>query len=220
MVSADKPVLTLSYGYHGGAEMVGAIHETLGSDVEFYMFDLSHEQDQALPPNAHHIHGRGILRYYHALADLSLNGHNLSSSPWRLHNFVEETEGGPHFLVPPDDVRQYGYAQLQEAGVVRECEDFSDLLEKIQEYVALLRSPASRAALRMAHRKARNAHLRKTRKTYMPLLSSCITTMLSDPAELVEAADLRIERIGNCVRVIHPETVWVDEDSVPSDQSN
>lgn len=156
----------------------------------------------------HLIRGYGVLKDYFAMADLSLYGENLISREGPMHNFIEATEGGHLFQIPPS-YGQFGLKQLSELGVISQFRDFPSLLEGMVEYAKNF-TPS----MRETHSAKRAGHLEDTRQRYMPVLAAIIENMLGLKTQIPDT-DLEIYEndTGNRKfrRIIHPETRWKPE---------
>ena len=142
----------------------------------------------------------GVLNDYYAVADFAINANNLEVHNRQLHNFIEETEGGPLFLVPPTKTMQYGYDTLVNMGVIIECCDDKDIVKKIKKYVDKDFSKI---------KYERQIHISKTRKTYLPWLRSKMIESMENKLDYkTQNPGLAVAVQHNLVRVTHPKTVW------------
>ncbi len=155
----------------------------------------------------HYIKKFGILKDFFAMADIAIYSDNLYRQIGPMHNFVEATEGGPLFIIPPS-YKQFGLKSLENEGVVR-CFPHFDLLKDTAVQYAKEFSPS----LKEEHSAKRSAHLNKTRKKYMPVVTSVLENLLYQ-AEPIQKSDLLIyeepiygtDKIRR--RIMHPETRW------------
>jgi len=212
-ISSERPVLVISYatGIESEMELIRACKDFATTIVMTDLFPFMNITD--IPefegnPYVKCVTKLGVLRDYYALADAAVNSNNLSHNFAELHNFVEATAGGPLFMVPSSRSQQYGYPQLVNRGVIRECQNSQMVISEVTQYLRTHRN----------HNRARNArarHLIETREMYLPVLEQYLLhTFMDGPkpeSDLVERTKTierrgKVERRG--LRISHPQTDW------------
>ncbi|MDP2750633.1 MAG: hypothetical protein Q8O89_07420 [Nanoarchaeota archaeon] len=144
--------------------------------------------------------GLGLLKQAYAVADIALDGSCIDTSKNRMHNFVEMTEGGPLFFVPPTETRQYGYQTFVDIGIMNICKDAEEIIGRIKTYLENTEPDE--------HVKKRAEHIQDAREKYLPVIESIILNKLG-LADVIES-DLTITEINGCTRILHPESNWTD----------
>ena len=202
-IKTELPVLVISYAkacWWEVKEFIGKIN----TNSEIYIIDGFHEN--SLPANVHSIDIWGMLRAYYAMADVAVNAANLDNRGHYLHNFIEATEGGPLFMVPPEERyrKQFGYKELSDLGVIRNCECAEDLIEKVSKYLQRLIEQIHTE--NEEHSRKRTKHIVQSREKYLPIIESEIEKMLNN--EPSRSGELQIRNQGNERFLQHPETKW------------
>ncbi|RMF54925.1 hypothetical protein D6745_03740 [Candidatus Woesearchaeota archaeon] len=201
-IPSDRPVLVI--GYADFSRELARIVEEASKFANVYLVGCVDVESLGLSKKAKRrvrsVQKHGVLKDYYAVADATINAHNISPSSAPLHNFVEATEGGPLFMVPPSDTAQYGYRQLVSAGAIIECDDLDDLIGRVLAH--LQHFSGNDYVL-----EKRAQHLRRTRETYLPVVVAQLRRMLGEDAEVPES-DLKIVNRGRGVRLMHPDTQW------------
>jgi hypothetical protein len=207
-IRTNKPVILISYTEGTKKKTLENIADALAGPhtVIFFGYD-SHYIENITANKMQDVHRipnqNGLLKEYYALADASINGHNLGLTTSPLHNFIEATEGGPLFMVPSANVNQYGYKQLVRAGAIKECTSLGDIIHQVKNYFSQYR-PLEVAA-------ARNAHISTTRKKYLPVILDHIKQM-SGQNMVMRKHDLnvhvKLEEGRKITKISHPETNW------------
>ena len=202
-IKTELPVLVVSYAkacWWEVKELIGKIN----TNSEIYIIDGFHEN--SLPANVHLVDIWGILRAYYAIADVAVNAANLDNRGHYLHNFIEATEGGPLFMVPPEERyrKQFGYKELSDLGVIRNCECAEDLIEKVSKYLQRLIEQIHTE--NEEHSRKRTKHIVQSREKYLPIIESEIEKMLNN--EPSRSGELQIRNQGNERFLQHPETKW------------
>ncbi len=203
-VPDNKPVVVVSYAHE--TPEVTYLVEKLRDCVELYVvgtFSEEFTKNMAQFPQVHLVAERGILKDYYAMADAAINAVNLRADSSPLHNFVEATEGGPLFMVPARGYPQYGYRQLVERGVIRECQDFMDIAAQVKEYLENFSGNEG-------HRAKRAEHLAASRTKYLPVIAAALEYLLGKRESLPESGEqeLGIKVKDNFIVISHPETNW------------
>ena len=209
-ISLEKKVLVI--GCPSGSGNVNfesdliKLTKALSSETEIYLVGtIDQGLSEKLSP-IKKVETRGVLREYYAMADVTSINCNLRREGYYLHNFIEATEGGPLFLVPPEAhyKTQFGYKELVDKGVIRELECLDHLICKVSEHLNSSQGEKLR--------ELRREHLTHCRKTYLKDLHSLINKLLGKEHAPFES-DLEIESgssfyQSNILRLIHPQTNW------------
>ncbi|MBI4016328.1 MAG: hypothetical protein HY363_01390 [Candidatus Aenigmarchaeota archaeon] len=194
--------LTLSgRTYHELTQIV----DTLCTSCFFY-FVGDTPQDQIPQKYKEHIccvNEQGVLKDFYALADITINARNIERTDKRLNNFVEATEGGPLFMVPSTNTKQYGYKQLVTAEAIKECSDANDIIDKIQQYII---ADNENKEVSNEISKKRAGHLLATRAKYLPIFESYLRELLQI-ASLKNRTDLKVQ--SPQIVITHPESDWI-----------
>ncbi len=202
-IKTTLPVLVVSYANIDNV----VVDKLINENKEFseicimdgpYMGDMGN--------NIHLVNIFGVLREYYAIADVAVNARNLNKSGNFLHNFVEATEGGPLFMVPPNKERQkqFGYKELSDLEVIRNCKTADDLTAKISKY---LNRPIKQIRKeKEEHCNRRTEHIMQTREKYLPIIESEIEKMLA--GEYSSSGELIIKNQGSGRILQHPDSWW------------
>lgn len=198
-ISSEKPIVVVGYAYSGSA-LADLVRELAGKATFFFVGSGVHESlkgDNSVIAVTKH----GVLKDYYAMADVAINANNLEPTSSHLHNFVEATEGGPLFMVQPQNTAQYGYTQLLCRGVIRTVISFDYLVQAVKAYLQNFRRTSE-------HSDKRSAHINLSRGLYLPAIASFIDFMLGRTNHLPDSAGLRVEQDGKCTRLVHPSSDW------------
>ena len=200
-LETEKPVLVVGYADVNAENVKKLVREVRDlSDVH-----LLFSNNPFKLAGSHSIKKYGVLKEYYAMADASVNAANLVMNQDVMHNFIEATEGGPLFMVPPTKEyrRQFGYKQLSKNKVIRNCRSFDDLLNKLTVY--LDRPLEEILEEKREHLGKRANYLMRMRRKYLPELESMIEKILNEKAKTLKSG-LIIENNQYLLR--HPETDW------------
>lgn len=203
-VRTELPILVISYAKNNNTFFVDKLINENKDFSEIYIIDGPYQGDMG--NNVHLINIWGMLRGYYAIADVAVNGANLFESSKFIHNFVEATEGGPLFMVPPEEKyrRQFGYKELSDLEVIRNMERSKDLTAKISRY---LNRPIEQIRKeKEEHCNRRAEHIMQTRKKYLPIIESEIEKMLNNESSM--SGELWIRNEGNGRIIQHPDSWW------------
>jgi len=143
--------------------------------------------------NITEVAGFGNLAKLYAVADVAFSGHNLRIHGGRLNNFFEQSQGGPVFMVPPKNTKQYGYREFVEEGMIKPCKNVEEIIKEGTEFLQELES---KPELKARHRQKCLAHRRKTRKQFLPEIFERIRYLLESGEE------------KQVYTYIHPESNW------------
>ena len=203
-VPSDLPVVVIGFGNTHDANVRSAVKSLVPHSRVYVVgsgdkssLDISEE----FSDRVHVVTKHGVLKDYYAVADVALNAHNLRRGTSPLHNFVEATEGGPLFMVPSSNIAQYGYKELVDSRVIRECDSLDDLLEKVKEAIV-------KRDFGFAHRSSRKVHINKTREKYLPAIVKIINDVIEGRSPNSYDTDLEIESSSGGFLVRHPITSW------------
>lgn len=207
-INTKKPIVVISYVYLWDKHLCNTkrLIKEFCDKSSLYLIDIcdSELESKKIPykirKKVNCVDIRGILKDYYAIADITIDGNYVVADDSRhLHNFIEATEGGPLFIIEPRRTTQYGYKALIKSGVIRKCIGIEDMIEKINEE---LNNPTKEE-----HFKKRNAHLKKTREKYLPIIESYITHILFGSEK--KTSNLKESIINDTtIRLMHPETKW------------
>ncbi len=201
-VKSKEPVLVI--GYASPSPDVVKVVEAASKHATVYLVGYGKKDDYHLSPEAkdkvHVVDKHGVLKDYYAMADVAINANNLRHSSAPLHNFVEATEGGRLFMIPFSNLAQYGYRQLVNAGVIAECTDLGDLVDRVQD--TLRNFDGNERVI-----EARARHLTRTRDAYLPVILAKIMQLAGEETALPDS-DLDITQTGKRVRIMHPDSNW------------
>lgn len=198
-LETEKPVLVVGYADCDERNVKTLVNEVSKLSRIYLMGDMS------TPKGAIVVKKYGILKDYYAMADASVNAANLVIDIDVMHNFVEATEGGPLFMVSPDEKyrKQFGYKELSRKKLIRNCRSFDDLLNKL---VAYLDRPLEEIIEeKREHLGKRVRHIMKSRDKYLPAIESLIEKILNEKAKTLKSG-LILENNNYLLR--HPETDW------------
>ena len=200
-LETEKPVLVVGYA-DVNAENVKELVREVRSLSEVYLLFSNNPFKLA---GSHSIKKYGVLRDYYAMADASVNAANLVIDIDVMHNFVEATEGGPLFMVSPDEKyrKQFGYKELSRKKLIRICRSFDDLLNKLTAY--LDRPLEEIIEEKREHLGKRANYLMRMRKKYLPDIESVIEKILGEKGNTLNSG-LILERNNYLLK--HPETDW------------
>jgi hypothetical protein len=203
-IETERPVVVISYS-KCNLDLVYSFVNSTQEFSEIYLID-GHHYNLPKSKNIHVVNLWGIMKAYYAVADVSVNAKNLVKNDYFLHNFVEATEGGPLFMVPPEEKyqRQYGYKELSELEVIKNCESPEDLTAKVSKY--LQRPIEQIREENEAHCGKRAEHILQTREKYLPIIESEIERMLA--GEHSSSRELIVKNEGNGRILQHPDSWW------------
>ena len=217
-VRSAKPVLVISYSINSfevldiinavkGLARVIMVGGTTRSDLEASRKEYAARgkmQNTSLDNIVmRYVTKRGFLRDYYALADASVNCCNLRPTASAMHNFVEATEGGPHFIVHPINPEQYGFKELKKARAIRAFRSKNILIRGLVQYLTHFHGREKTSQMR-------SEHLKCTRETYLPLILDYARHVFCGKKKpksslKVECLDDGHQRI---IRLTHPDTDW------------
>lgn len=205
-IIAGQPVAVISYPNQ--SVEIGKVINALWPYTNIYILNWSYPLCgllHGLPDGAmkkiHFVNEFGILKKYYACADLAFIGSNLAESYSYMHNFIEATENGPLFAIPPM-TRQYGFKELADVGVIRRCNDLDTLLTQSLEFVRHFKDNKEHCA-------KRSEHIRQTRRKYLPVIGSYVDYMLNMARKPLKS-ELKAVRFrnGQDIQLCHPSTSW------------
>ena len=79
--------------------------------------------------------GYGILADLYSIADISIPFDDAREKRYQpLHNFFEQSEGGPAFFILPSRTEQYGFKYFKDKKLIRPCNDCHEIIEKVKKY--------------------------------------------------------------------------------------
>jgi len=139
------------------------------------------------------VEGIGHLAKLSAIADVSFSGWNLAKRGDRLNNFYEQSSGGPFFLTPTANTKQYGYKELVKQGLVIPCVDIEDIINQSTAFLEQLKQTPE---LKNQHKKKWLAHRNKTRRKFLPEIFDRIEWLLQS------------RKKPQIFTYIHPESDW------------
>jgi hypothetical protein len=209
-ITTDKPIITTGFSWGNSQEMT-IIREFYDKAQIYLVGSISKDfLKKSLPDRIvsqlRVINTRGVLKDYYAMADVALTGDNLYETTKHLHNFVEATEGGPLFIIPPTKTKQYGYKELVQTEAIREFKTIRDLVINIESY---LKNPNN-----ITHRETRAEHLNNSRKKYLPLIKKLIELEIEDKTSEIKklakrSKNVKIETLDYPnISIKHQDTNW------------
>lgn len=200
-MKTKTPLVVVSYCNRATHTTLEELAERLSPVSEVFMVDLCSEIKNVSSGKIY-----GNLRKYYAMADATINAKNLTECNSFLHNFVEATESGPLFMVPPtsEKQKQYGYKELVEIGAIRECRNKNDLFARLFRY---LNRPIERIIeSKEEHRRKREKHILRTRERYLPIIENFLERIISE--QRVMFADNLVIKTSHLIS--HEDSDWGD----------
>jgi hypothetical protein len=164
-VNTEEPIVVVGFADYNLSEVTDFIHSTYKFSQIYVVADTTKEDldiSKKEKKKVKIVKKWGILKDYYAIADLAINADNLEETTEALHNFVEATEGGPFFLVPPTNLDQYGYKEMVELGLIKAYEDRDALLYGVQVFLKNFEGNKN-------HVQKRRKHINQIRKKYLPV---------------------------------------------------
>ncbi|HYD03802.1 MAG TPA: hypothetical protein VEC16_05905, partial [Alphaproteobacteria bacterium] len=141
-IQTNKPIFTIGFYPYGDdhKELDDIINSTINSTQivivatgdtsvkEHYLNNI--DKDKIIE-----VVGRGMLSELYAISDISLSANHTIRYNSQLKNFFEMTQGGPTFMVPTTQNKQYGYKHFVEQGYVIECRNVRSMINKINKHL-------------------------------------------------------------------------------------
>ena len=200
-IDSSKPVMVIGYA-NGSSEELELI-KNFHKDASIYLVGSVSKLNlpEEMLESVHFVTQHGILKDYYAIADLSLNAHNLHRNHFPLHNFIEATEGGPLFMVPSINTKQYGYKELVKLGVIQECQDITDIVDKVRVYLSDFKG-------NLKHVRNRNKHIQNSRTKYLPLMKNVVLQTLGEAVNVPSFDEVNVSNLRSLVSVMHADSNW------------
>jgi len=167
----DKPLVVIGNTHYDGADLPkmikgiekyaqiiisGSNHSSLSLKEHFQISDVQE------------IGGYGILADLYSIADIVIPFDDARSKRMQpLHNFFEQTQGGPSFFIPPLNKEQYGFKYFKDNKLVFLCNHTEEIIEKVKNYAKNFKGNE-------IHQKKWLEHQKITEETYMPKIKNIL----------------------------------------------
>jgi hypothetical protein len=137
------------------------------------------------------IGGYGILADLYSIADIAIPFDDARTKRMQpLHNFFEQTQGGPSFFIPPSNKEQYGFKYFKNNELVVLCNHCDEIIDKVRDY-------ASKFTGNKTHKNKWLEHQKMTEETYLPKIKKIVNYLMSTEQNRTKNFQYK-----------HPETNW------------